>query len=200
MTRISSVNDPAYQIELLKGRVEALERRNPLNNASIDSDVPGISAGSNVFNSSGFQFMWGGELRSMGSVASGLNSKADGIQSYAEGVQAYAEDIDARQSVKPTTAWVQARLDNVQAYAEDIDARQSQKPTTAWVQAQINSLQGQINNAASSGDVAAVQTELTNFKAQYALQYAVMVGRINAAIEAMEVRPGYTRPTPIPYG
>ena len=173
MTRISSVNDPAYQIELLKGRVEALERRNPLNNASIDPDVPGISAGSNVFNSSGFQFMWGGELRSMGSVAAGLNSKADGIQSYAEGVQAYAEDIDARQS---------------------------QKPTTAWVQAQINSLQGQINNAASSGDVAAVQTELTNFKAQYALQYAVMVGRINAAIEAMEVRPGYTRPTPIPYG
>ena len=34
------------------------------------------------------------------------------------------------------------------------------KPTTAWVQAQINSLQGQINNAASSGDVAALQTQL----------------------------------------
>lgn len=159
MTRISSVNDPAYQIELLKGRVEALERRNPLNNASIDPDVPGISAGSNVFNSAGFQFMWGGELRTMPSVAAGLNSKADGIQA----------DVDT-------------------------------KADGVWTQNQINSLQGQINNAASSGDVSAVQTELTNFKAQYAVQHAVMVGKINAAIEAMEVRPGYSRPTPIPYG
>lgn len=154
----------------IKRMLRDLRDMNPLNSASIDPDVPGISAGSNVFNSSGFQFMWGGELRSMQSVASGLNSKADGIQSYAEGVQAYAEDIDARQSLKPTTAWVQA---------------------------QINALQSQIDNAAGSGDVAAIQTELTNFKLQYAVQYAVMVGTINAVIEAMEVRPGYSRPTPI---
>lgn len=167
MTRISSVNDPAYQIELLKGRVEALERRNPLNNASIDPDVPGISAGSNVFNSSGFQFMWGGELRTMPSVAAGLNSKADGIQSQ---VNTHNSQISSLQSLTGTHS------------------------------SQISSLQSQINNAASSGAVAAVQTELTNFKAQYALQHAVMVGKINAAIEAMEVRPGYSRPTPIPYG
>lgn len=176
MTRISSVNDPAYQIELLKGRVEALERRNPLNNASIDPDVPGISAGSNVFNSSGFQFMWGGELRSMGSVAAGLNSKADGIQSYAEGVQAYAEDIDARQSLKPTTAWVQA---------------------------QVNSLQGQINNAASAGALAALASDVSALSSRVEdLVISIRSTRmkLNAAIDAMEVRPGYTRPTPIPYG
>ena len=108
MTRISSVNDPAYQIEVLKARIEALERRNPLNNSSIDPDAAGISAGSSVFNAGGFQFPWGGELRSMGSVATGLNSKADGIQ-------AYAEDIDARQAVKPTTSWVQAQLNALQS-------------------------------------------------------------------------------------
>ena len=158
MTRISSVNDPAYQIELLKGRVEALERRNPLNSASIDPDVPGISAGSNVFNSSGFQFMWGGELRSMGSVAAGLNSKADGIQ----------------------------------AYAEDIDARQSVKPTTAWVQAQINALQSQIDNAAGSGDVAAVQTELTNFKID-------IVQFLSELLTVVEFKSGET-PPPLPTG
>ena len=130
MTRISSVNDPAYQIELLKGRVEALERRNPLNNASIDPDVPGISAGSNVFNASGFQSMWGGELRSWTSVASGLNSKADGIQSQ---VNTHNSQISSLQSLTGTHS------------------------------SQISSLQSQINNAASSGDVAALQTQLDAF-------------------------------------
>lgn len=176
MSKLAVSSDPIValqqQVDLLRLWIEQLQKANPFNNASVESGE-GISAGAYQIAPSGVVMPWQGGSSLVGDAMQGVKNTADGAQSTASSALTRANQAYDSQALKPTTLWVQARLDN---------------------------LQSQINNAASSGDVSAVQTELTNFKAQYAVQHAVMVGKINAAIEAMEVRPGYSRPTPIPYG
>lgn len=79
--RISDQNNPWHQIELLKKRIEALERQNGLNSASTDAVIQfegagGIKAGNYSLDTSGIYVPWNGERRSANSLFSSINNTA----------------------------------------------------------------------------------------------------------------------------
>lgn len=156
--RITDHNNPWHQIELLKKRIEALERQNSLNSASTDAVIQfegagGIKAGNYSLDTSGIYLPWSGEQRSANSLFSSINNTAatgvaDARRAQTRADQAYSHaDTGVRRANLALQGVSEAKTaaSNAHSRANSAYSLANSKPSQGYVVGRDLALQSQID-------------------------------------------------------